>query len=401
VDGKLEDTVPSVHAPAECARGPLKGIRVLDLTGTMSGPYCTLLLAQLGASVDKIEPPGGDGVRNLTPGKTPGMSPIFLALNAGKRSVVLDFKQPLDRQLLIGSLPHYDVVVHNMRPQAAARLGLTADKLVAAGSKAVLCELVGFGPGPYESRPAYDDTIQAASGLAWVQGNGVEPAYVRTAVADKTAGMYAALAICAELASRAAGGPHRSIKIPMFETLVAFTTVEQLGGLTYVPTSGPALYPRTASPHRKPYPTRDGYVSLMLYTDRHWAAFLQRVGREDLVADPRFATIAGRTANIDEAYALVASELVLRTTAEWLDVFDEIDVPHAPVQSLPDLLQDSHLVSAAIFDEYEHPTEGTIRAVRAPFLFDGVRSEDLTPAPVLGEHSEDFAATHHHPHEAA
>ncbi|WP_433228540.1 CaiB/BaiF CoA transferase family protein [Actinomadura formosensis] len=392
MDGEREAAPAAAPAEAACenARGPLHGVRVLDLTGTMSGPFCTLLLAQLGARIDKIEPPTGDVVRHLTPGRTPAMSPIFLALNAGKRSIVLDLAREPDRELLMSSLPEYDVVVHNMRPRAAARLGLTAEKLAAAGSEALLCELVGFGPGPYEDRPAYDDTIQAESGMAWVQGNGGEPAYVRTAVADKTAGMYAALAICAELASRAAGGPRRSVRIPMFETMVAFTAVEQMGGLTYEPANGPALYPRTASPHRKPFPTRDGHVSLMLYTDRHWAAFLSRIGRYDLVDEPAFATLAGRTANIDEVYALVAAELLQRTTAEWLDILEEIDVPHARVRSLPDLLTDRHLAAAALFHEVEHPTEGTVRSVRAPFLFDGRRPADLAPARALGQDSAGF-----------
>ncbi|MES9537685.1 CoA transferase [Actinomadura sp. NPDC000600] len=387
MDGRERGTAPADEA-GRSARGPLHGVRVLDLTGTMSGPFCTLLLAQLGARIDKIEPPAGDVVRHLTPGRTPAMSPIFLALNAGKRSVVLDLSRAADRELLARSLPEYDVVVHNMRPRAAARLGLTPERLTAAGT--VLCELVGFGPGPYEDRPAYDDTIQAESGMAWVQGNGGEPAYVRTAVADKTAGMYAALAICAELASRAAGGPPRSVKIPMFEAMVAFTTVEQMGGLTYEPVAGPALYPRTASPHRRPFPTRDGHISLMLYTDRHWTAFLSRIGRHELVDDPRFATLAGRTANIDEVYALVAAELLRRTTGEWLDVLAEIDVPHARVRSLPDLLTDGHLAAAALFQEVEHPTEGTVRSVRAPFLFDGRRPADLPPARSLGQDTAAF-----------
>lgn len=363
----------------------------------MSGPFCTLLLAQLGAEVDKVEPPAGDVTRRLTRGRSEGMSPIFQALNAGKRSAVLDFRAEADRAVLHRLLPDYDVVVHNMRPAAAARLELSVEALVAAGSKAVLCELVGFGPGPYENRPAYDDTIQAASGLAWVQGNGGEPAYIRTAIADKTVGMYAALAICAELVARAAGGSARAIKIPMYETVVGFTLVEQLGGLTHVPPSGPALYPRTASPQRRPFPTSDGHLSLMLYTDRHWEAFLRLVGREDLASDPRFASIAGRTASIDEVYGFVADELRGRTTAQWMRLLEEIDVPHAPVQSASDLLQDRHLAAVGLFHELDHPAEGSVRSVRAPFLFDGRRTQDLGPAPVLGAHTAELAGPDREP----
>jgi crotonobetainyl-CoA:carnitine CoA-transferase CaiB-like acyl-CoA transferase len=375
------------------ARGPLDGVRILDLTGTMSGPFCTLLLAQLGASVDKVEPAAGDVVRHLTAGREPAMSPIFLALNAGKQSVVLDLREPAERERLRRALPGYDVVVHNMRPQAAERLGLTAEGLKDAGSDAVLCELVGFGPGPYATRPAYDDTIQAMSGVAWVQGNGGEPEYVRTAIADKTAGMYAALAICAELTSRRRGGSPRVVRVPMFEAMVSFITAEQLGGMTFEPPTGPALYPRTASPYRRPFRTSDGYVSLMLYTDAHWSAFLRSTGHADLIDDVRFATLGGRTANIDEIYALVADELTLRGTTEWLELLEEMDVPHAPVNSLEDLLDDPHLRDQEVFAETDHPTQGRIRTVRAPFLFDGRRTRDLSPAPTLGEHTESVTST--------
>jgi crotonobetainyl-CoA:carnitine CoA-transferase CaiB-like acyl-CoA transferase len=372
--------------------GPLNGVRVLDLTGTMSGPFCTLLLAQLGACVDKIESPAGDVVRHLVPGMTPGMSPIHLNLNAGKNSVVLDLRDPADLELFAAALADYDVVVHNMRPRAAARLGLTPEGLARAGSSAVLCEIVGFGPGPYEALPAYDDTIQATSGMAWVQGNGGRPAYVRTAVADKTAGMYAALAVCAELAGRARGAAPRSVKVPMYETLVAFTTVEQLGGLTFEPPTGPALYPRTASSARRPYATSDGYLSVMFYTDRHWAAFFTEIGRPELATDPRFATVATRTANIDTLYGLVEEELGRRSTAQWLKTLGRLDVPHARVNSLADLLVDEHLDAVSMFGVEEHPTEGLVRRARAPFLFDGAPLDPIRPAPALGRDTQRFRA---------
>src|SRR6266567_4787719 len=256
------------------ANAPLAGIRVLDLTGTMSGPFCTLLMAQLGAQVDKVEPPAGDIVRNLMRGRTAGMTPIFLALNAGKRSAVLDLSAPQGRAQLIALFPRYDVIAHNMRPAAAARLGLTEDGLRSAGSDALLCEIVGFGPGPYQDRPAYDDTIQAISRMAWLQGRNGQPEYVGSVVADKTAGLYAAVGVCAALAGRARGVPVRSVRVPMFETLVAYTMLEQLGGLTFEPPEGPPLYPRAVSAHRRPFATADGYVAVMLYTDRHWVEFL-------------------------------------------------------------------------------------------------------------------------------
>jgi crotonobetainyl-CoA:carnitine CoA-transferase CaiB-like acyl-CoA transferase len=372
-------------------KGPLDGIRVLDLTSTMSGPFCTLLLAQLGASVDKIEPPAGDVVRHLTAGKNPGMSPIYLALNSGKRSIVLDLRQPDAQALLAGALPRYDVVVHNMRPAAAARLGMSRKGLDEAGSKALLCELVGYGPGPYEDLPAYDDTIQAAAGVAWVQGRGGTPEYVRNAVADKISGMYAALGICAALAGERAGREQpTTVRLPMFEALVGFTTPEQWGGLTFEPPTGPALYPRTASAERRPFATRDGYVSLMLYTDKHWRSFLEFTGHHDLVADPRFVDVSARTNNIDFVYELVSEELAARSTDEWLGILTDIDVPHARVNSLDDLLHDEHLTTVGLIGLHEHPTEGQIRTVRTPFLIDGKRPPDLPHPPNLGEHTQSF-----------
>jgi crotonobetainyl-CoA:carnitine CoA-transferase CaiB-like acyl-CoA transferase len=372
---------------SETVHGPLTGIRILDLTGTMSGPYCTLLLAQLGAAVDKVEPPAGDVTRSLMRGRNDAMTPIFLGLNVGKRSVVLDMKNAEDRARLTTLLARYDAVVHNMRPAAAARIGLTEEGLAAAGSTALLCEIVGYGPGPYEDRPAYDDTTQSISGMAWVQGRGEKPEYVRAAIADKTAGLYAALGVCAALLGRANGHETKSVRIPMFETMVAYTLVEQLGGLTFEPPEGPPLYPRTMSPSRRPYATADGYVGVMLYTDRHWSVFLDWLGRADLVADPRYSTVAGRSLHIDEVYDFLAEQLRDHTTAEWLEIFEELDVPAGPVHSFQDLLDDPHLAKSGSIVVEDHPTEGLIRRIRSPFLFDGRSLDDPAPAPTLGEHT--------------
>ncbi|MFF3573886.1 CaiB/BaiF CoA transferase family protein [Nocardia jiangxiensis] len=380
-------------AANENPRLPLDGVRVLDLTGTMSGPYCTMLLAQLGAVVDKIEPPTGDITRSLMSGRHDGMTPIFLGLNVGKRSAVLDLKLDEDRRRLNALLPGYDAVVHNMRPAAAARLGLTEDGLADAGSEALLCEIVGFGPGPYESRPAYDDTTQSLSGMAWVQGRGEVPEYVRAAVADKTAGLYAALGVCAALLGRARGNLTRSVRIPMFETMVAYTMVEQLGGLTFEPAEGPPLYPRTMSPSRRPFRTADGYVGVMLYTDRHWRSFLSWLGRDDLVSDPKYATISGRSVHIDEVYGFLAGVLEGGGTDEWLDVFEKLDVPAGRVQTFDDLIADPHLAATGALPVEDHPTEGAVRRVRSPYLFDGRPAGPLRPAPNLGEHSSDILGT--------
>jgi crotonobetainyl-CoA:carnitine CoA-transferase CaiB-like acyl-CoA transferase len=377
---------------SETVPGPLTGLRILDLTGTMSGPYCTLLLAQLGASVDKVEPPTGDITRSLMRGRNEAMTPIFLGLNVGKRSVLLDLKTAEDRERLVALLPRYDAVVHNMRPAAAARIGVTEQGLAAAGSSALLCEIVGYGPGPYEDRPAYDDTTQSISGMAWVQGRGEKPEYIRAAVADKTAGLYAALGICAALLGRKNGHESRSVRIPMFETMVAYTMVEQLGGLTFEPPEGPPLYPRTMSPSRRPYATADGYIGVMLYTDRHWTSFLTWLGRTDLVADPTYTTVEGRSLHIDDVYDFLSVELRARTTDEWLEIMEELDVPASRVHTFHDLLEDPQVEMSGSIVVEVHPTEGAVRRVRAPFLFDGRVLADPTPAPTLGQHTSEVLA---------
>ncbi|WP_433502945.1 CaiB/BaiF CoA transferase family protein [Pseudonocardia halophobica] len=373
---------------SETASGPLTGLRILDLTGTMSGPYCTLLLAQLGATVDKVEPPAGDITRSLMRGRNEAMTPIFLGLNVGKRSVLLNLKDPEDRKRFTALLPRYDAVVHNMRPAAAGRIGLTEEGLAEAGSSALLCEIVGYGPGPYEDRPAYDDTTQSISGMAWVQGRGEQPEYVRAAVADKTAGLYAALGICAALLGREKGNDSATVRIPMFETMVAYTVVEQLGGLTFDPPEGPPLYPRTMSPSRRPFATADGYLGVMLYTDKHWVSFLTWLGRDDLAADPNYTSVSGRSLHIDEAYGFLAKELKARTTDEWLDIMEELDVPASRVHSFHDLLEDPHLEKSGAIVVEDHPTEGRVRRVRAPFLIDGCMLADPSPAPTLGQHTD-------------
>jgi crotonobetainyl-CoA:carnitine CoA-transferase CaiB-like acyl-CoA transferase len=217
---------------------------------------------------------------------------------------------------------------------------------------------------------------------------------VRGAIADKTAGMYAAVAICAELAGRGRNAPPRTLKIPMLESLAAFTTLEQLGGATFAPQTGPVLYPRTASPDRRPYATVDGHLSVLLYTDRHWASFLAEIGRDDLRSDARFATLSGRTANIDEVYAFVADQIARRSTGEWVEVLERIDVPHARVNSIPDLFSDAHLAAVDMFPRRRHPTEGPVRIARAPFLFDDRPLPQTSFAQRLGAATDDFIAEH-------
>ncbi len=309
-------------------------------------------------------------------------------MNCGKRSVALDLKQPRARRAMAELVRGADVFIHNMRPAAAQALGLGHDELAALNPTLVYCAAYGFGEaGPYAGKPAYDDIIQGATGIASLQGTvRGTPEYVACVIADKTVGLTALWAILGALVHRERTGQGQAIEVPMFETMAAYAMIEQMGGMTFEPPLGPAVYPRTISRHRRPYETRDGYMSVLLYTDDQWKRFLTFVGREDLVADERFATADRRTAHIDEVYGFVADTLRTRTSADWMLAFEQIDVPAMPVKSIQDLFDDEHLKAVGFFQFREHATEGTLRCIRQPVRFSS-REPEARDAPRLDEHS--------------
>ncbi|MGW9131861.1 CaiB/BaiF CoA transferase family protein [Streptomyces sp. NPDC055681] len=369
-------------------RAPLAGVRVVDLSSTFMGPYCTMLLAQWGADVVKVEPPGGDVVRYIGDVRGTGMGPVFLNVNRGKRSVRLDLKRDGAAEVLERLIAGADVFIHNVRPAAARRLGISGDDVLRANPRAVYCGLRGFGPGgPYEDRPAYDDVIQAASGMAAVQGGLSGSAeYVRTAAADKIVGLMAAAAVLAALRGRDATGRGRVVEVPMLETMTGFMLLEQQGGWVFDPPAGPTGYSRTESPHRRPCRTKDGHLGVMIYTDAQWRAFFEAIGRPELAAEPKYRTIRERTEHIDELYALVNAELATRTTAEWQAEFDARDIPATRVNSVRDLFEDPHLQATDFFERIDHPTEGPLRLAR-PAVTLGLSETFERPAPSLGEHT--------------
>jgi crotonobetainyl-CoA:carnitine CoA-transferase CaiB-like acyl-CoA transferase len=372
---------------------PLTGVRVVDLSSTFMGPYCTLLLAQMGADVIKVESPSGDVVRYVADHRGTGMGPVFLNANQGKRSIVLDLKDPAGRDALLRLVGTADVFVHNMRPDAVRRLGLGFEDVAATNPRTVYCAVRGFGAdGPYRDKAAYDDVIQAASGLAAVQGGPGEPTYVKTPIADKATALIAVGAIGAALYQRERTGRGQEIEVPMLESMVSFTLLDQQGGYVYDPPRGPAGYARTSSPYRKPYRTADGYVSVMVYTDAQWRSFFGLVDRPELAADPRYLSITERTLHIDELYRLVEQELLRRTTAEWLTVLDAQGIPAMPVWTVPELFEDEHLRATGMFQGLTHPTEGRLRLARFPVFFSASAPMDCRPAPRLGEHGAEVLA---------
>jgi crotonobetainyl-CoA:carnitine CoA-transferase CaiB-like acyl-CoA transferase len=365
---------------------PLDGVRVVDLTTVVSGPYGTLLLADFGADVIKVEAPAGDLARDLGPRLNPGMGAVFLNCNRNKRSVVLDLTTDDGRATLKQLVDTADVLIHNMRRDAAERCGADPATLTTGHPELVHCAIVGFGPdGPYSDLPAYDDTVQAVSGIAasqeWMTG---DPAYTGSAMADKVAGLTAAFAIAAALRKREVDGTGAVIEVPMAEMLASFGLVEHLWGRTFVPPLGDARYPRVSSPVRRPFPTADGHLAAVVYSDRDWARFFAMIERPDLAADPRFATLHGRTQCLEELYTLVAEHLATDTTAVWFERFTAAGIPAVPYNRVDDLFADPHFRAVGLLEETAHPTEGTLLQCPTPVTFDGVRAALGRPAPMLG-----------------
>ena len=370
--------------------GALAGIRIIDLTTIVMGPYATQLLAEMGADVIKVEAKGGDLARQIAPGRHPGMGAMFLNANRGKRSICMDLKHPAGRDALLALIRDADVLTFNIRPRAMARLGLSFDELAAINPRLVYAAMPGFGQdGPYADKPAYDDLIQGAAllpALAAQAGDGV-PRYVPTALADRVVGVHAMGAICAALVARGRTGLGQAIEIPMFETMVGFVLADHLAGLSFDPPEGEGGYQRLLSRQRRPFPTQDGHVCAVVYTDDHWRRFLAAIGRADLPAqDPRFASFASRTAHVDHVYAFLAEVFAQRTTSAWIALLEQADVPGMPMHDFASIARDPHLLATGYFETVDHPSEGRIRTMRPATRWSATPAPAPCPAPRLGEH---------------
>ena len=373
--------------------GPLAGYRILDLTAVVLGPYATQILGDMGADVIKVESPAGDMTREIGPRKSPGMAPIHLTISRNKRSIVLDLKQPSAMSALKQLATGADVFVHSMRPQAIKRLGLTYEDVQAVRPDVVYCGAYGFGAsGPYAERPAYDDMIQGMCGIADLIGKvtGGPPRYAPTIVADKTVGLFVANALLAALLHRERTGEGQAIEVPMFETMVSYVMVEHLWDRSANPDDGALGYVRMLAHTRRPYRTKDGYICVLAYTDRHWKAFFDLAGRPELSEDPRFGSIATRTENIAELYTIAEAFTQTRTSQEWLTILEKVQVPAGPVNSLESLMTDLHLVDQGMFQRFEHPSEGETLQIRPPARFSKSPASVSRHAPLLGEHTTEL-----------
>lgn len=371
--------------------GALEGVRVLDLTTVLMGPYATQLLGDMGADVIKVEPPSGDTTRGLGPARHAGMGAGFLHVNRNKRSLVLDLKQPDGHAALLALAKTVDVLMYNVRPQAMARLDLGYGRLQAINPRLIYAGVFGYGQdGPYARKPAYDDLIQGAMGLPSLVarvGDGV-PRYVPIAIVDRTVGVHAAMAVSAALYRREKTGLGQAIDIPMFETMVPFMLGEHLAGQTFDPPAGAAGYARMLARERTPYVTQDGYLCALIYNDAQWRSFCRMLGDpERFERDPRLHSLATRTEHVQALYAMVAEILLTNTTAYWLQRFEEADIPAIPLHTLDSLLQDQHLAATGYFERREHPSEGPIVEMRPASRWSESPAAIRRPAPRLGEHS--------------
>lgn len=371
--------------------GPLAGVRVIDLTTVLMGPFATQMLGDMGADVVKVESVDGDTVRRVGPARHPEMGAIFLQGNRSKRSLVLDLKKPEGREAVLKLAQEADVLVYNIRPQAMARLGLTYEEVSAVNPRIVYAGMFGYDQrGPYAARPAYDDLIQALVALpTLVQMAGADrPRYVPLAIADRYVAAIGVGAILGALFHQMKTGRGQRVDIPMFEAMAQMVLGDHLGGRTFEPPLGPPGYKRSLSPERVPYRTQDGYICVLAYNDKQWRSFFAAVGRPELPdADPRFADVGSRTVHIDELYALIAEVLSTRPTAEWLAILDAADIPVMPLHTLDSLIDDPHLAAIDFLKTVEHPSEGTIRSIGVPTIWSETQARPGRPAPRLGEHS--------------
>ena len=370
--------------------GPLKGIKIIDMTSVLMGPFATQILGDYGADVIKVEAPEGDITRLIGPTRNPGMGPVFLNANRSKRSIALDLKREAGRDVLLRLAAKADVLVYNIRPQAMGRLRLAYEDVAAVNPRIIYAGLFGFGQdGPYAAKPAYDDLLQGSSGLSHLlarAGDGT-PRYVPTALADRVVGLSAVGAILASLLHRDRTGRGQRLDVPMFETMVGFVLGDHLGGLTYEPPLDRGGYARHMSPDRRPYQTSDGFISVIIYTDKQWRSFFESTGLVELSQDPKFASFAGRLANIDAVYGELGRIFKARTTAEWMTLLVEADIPAMPVHDLESILKDPHLAATDFFALTNHPSEGEIRSMRVAARWSESPAEPERLAPRLGQHS--------------
>jgi crotonobetainyl-CoA:carnitine CoA-transferase CaiB-like acyl-CoA transferase len=370
-------------------KGPLTGVCVVDLTAMVMGPYCTQIMADMGADVVKVEPPAGDDTRYISVGPAAGMSGVFVNVNRGKRSVVLDLQDDAAKTTLRSLIERADVFIHSMRSKAIAKLGFSYDEVAAINPAIVYTSCYGYGRrGPNKDLTAYDDTIQAECGLLAVQQMLTgEANFVGTIIADKVTGLTALYATMMALFHRERTGEGQEVEVAMFETMASFMLVEHANGAMFTPPAGPAIYPRAVSPNRRPYRTSDGHIAALIYNDKQWAAFVEAV-RPAWASNPLFATLKQRARQIDTVYALLAETIQERATRDWLELFRELGIPAAPIRTPAELFSNPHLTEVGFFETVETPF-GPVRFPGVPAWFSRTPGRVAGGAPQLGGNTQE------------
>ncbi len=371
--------------------GPLAGIKIIDMSSVVLGPFATLILADLGAEVIKVETEVGDIMRHAGPAPHPGMGSIYTTLNGNKKSVCINAKTPAGKAELRALIAEADVFFHNVRMKGMERLGFAYEDVASIKSDIIYVHCAGYGKdGPYADLPAYDDLIQVASGFADMirMRDGGPPSYMPSLVADKTVGLYAAYATMAALFHKERTGEGQFVQVPMFETFTFFHLMENLYGETWLPGNGHMAYSRSVNPNRKPYPTKDGYIGLVPYSDAQWQLFFDVGGKSEVFSDPRFSTYEARTANITELYGIIEEVAKTRTTAEWLEILHKLEIPAMAFKSNEEVLEDPHLKAVGFFQTLDHPLGAKYRTMRHPVHFSKTPAVERSHPPALGADTE-------------
>lgn len=375
--------------------GPLAGVKIIDMSSVVLGPFATLIFGDLGADVIKIEAgqkgKSGDMMRYAGASPTGDLGPIYTSLNRNKKSVQLDAKTEDGKAAIMALLKDADVFFHNVRLAGMGRLGLDYDSVKAINPGIVYVHCAGFGAGgPYEKRQAYDDLIQGASGFAALNAmrSGKDPEYAPSLVADKTVGLFATYATLAALYHKEKTGEGQFVSIPMLESFTFFNLVENLYGETFLPGNGKLAYTRSINANRKPYKTKDGYIGLVPYSDKQWETFFDLGGKEGVFEDPRFSTYSARTENVTDLYAIIGEVALLKTTAEWLTLLDEANIPAMRYNEMGDVITDPHLEAVGFFQTREHPDAGAYRSMKHPVHFSATPADVALDPPTLGADTE-------------
>lgn len=374
----------ATHMP----KGPLAGIRVVDLTAMVFGPYATQIMADMGADVIKIEPPAGDATRYINAGPTPALGGVFTNVNRGKRSLVLDLRQEEDKATLRALIATADVFIHSMRGKAIAKLGFDYQAVKAIRPDIIYTNCYGYSRrGPDGDKPAYDDTIQAECGIPHLQQLMTgKPDFMATIIADKVAGLTGLYATMMALFHRERTGEGQEVEVSMFETMASFMLTEHASGMLFEPPLGPAHYHRVVARNRKPYATKDGHVAALVYNDKHWNAFVAAVNPP--WATEEFDTLAKRAKQIDRVYGLLGETFAERTTQEWLELLEALHIPAAPLRTTDELFDNAHLNAIGFFETVETP-QGPVRFPGVPTWFSQTPGRVAGGAPELGAHSRE------------